>query len=156
MLPNMTFSGQYGELAMLLAYLQLLYNVQQTAHWVSKGEPYYADHLLFQRLYEGTAEDIDALAEKMLGLGDAGLIDLTSRLRFQLQTVQQMPIDPYMSGRDLAQLVAAYEKEFLVRTNEAAQSLKMQGMMTRGLDNLLAGIEDKHENFIYLLKHRTL
>lgn len=154
MLPNMTFSGQYGELSMILAYLDLLSHVQQTAHWVSKGDPYYGDHLLFERLYNETNADIDGIAEKLIGLGDVGQVDLTTRLRFQLQTLQSMPIDPYMDGRQLASVVLEYEKQFLVRVSEAAQSMKMQGLMTRGLDNLLAGIEDKHEGFVYLLKQR--
>jgi hypothetical protein len=37
-----------------------------------------------------------------------------------------------------------------------AECLKECGLMTRGLDNLLAGIEDKHESNVYLLKQRIL
>ena len=34
--------------------------------------------------------------------------------------------------------------------------LKEMGLLTRGLDNMIAGIEDKHESHVYLLKQRCM
>ena len=41
-----------------------------TTHWQAKGENYYGNHLLFQRIYEGMQGEIDTLAEKIVGYFD--------------------------------------------------------------------------------------
>jgi DNA-binding ferritin-like protein len=56
-------------LLQLLAILRALQWSHQTAHWKVRGEPFYGDHLLFQKLYEAVGEEIDTLAEKNKKLG---------------------------------------------------------------------------------------
>ena len=75
-------STPYPQLSVLLVYLRHLSFIHQNHHWVSKGEPFYGDHLLFQRLYAGVAEDIDTLAEKAIGLGS------TANVALPLHTMQ--------------------------------------------------------------------
>jgi DNA-binding ferritin-like protein len=36
-------------------------------HWQAKGQPFYGDHLLFERLYKARVEQIDSLAEVIAG-----------------------------------------------------------------------------------------
>lgn len=50
----------------LLAELRGLYFSYQHAHWESCN---HSDHLLFERLYKGTTDDIDTLAEKIVSRG---------------------------------------------------------------------------------------
>jgi hypothetical protein len=47
------------------------------------------------------------------------------------------------------------EMNFLAVMKQLCESLKETGLMTHGLDNLLAGIEDAHEGHVYLLKQRV-
>jgi hypothetical protein len=54
----------------------------------------------------------------------------------------------------LAERSLAAEVLFLNMCALAAASLKAKGQLSRGLDNLLAGIEDKAEGRIYLLRQR--
>ena len=35
-------------------------------HWRSKGQDYYGDHLLYQRLYQARAEEIDRIGEVLM------------------------------------------------------------------------------------------
>ena len=58
-------------LSMLLAVLRALQFMHLTAHWISKGNAYYGDHLLFERLYGGMGEEIDGLAEKLVAMHGA-------------------------------------------------------------------------------------
>jgi hypothetical protein len=58
------------------------------------------------------------------------------------------------SSADLAKKSLMAEMNFLSVMKHLCDSLKECGLMTHGLDNLLAGIEDKHEGHVYLLKQR--
>jgi len=147
----------YAHLSVLLAHLKFLYSVHQNHHWITKGDPFYGDHLLFQRLYESTLEDIDSVAEKAIGLGSTANVDLV------LQTAQlQKLVQGYGMTSTLPQPTELAKRSYLAEMNflkvaaYLAECLKECGLMTRGLDNLLAGIEDKHESNIYLLKQRIL
>lgn len=50
----------------ILYRLQALYQFYKSAHWLSKGDGFYQNHLLFRRLSEGFDDEMDALAELML------------------------------------------------------------------------------------------
>lgn len=147
----------YAELSVLLVYLKFLATIHQNHHWVTKGDPYYGDHLLFQRLYGDIADEVDSVAEKAIGLGSVTNVDV------KLQTVQ---LDKLVSGygtastmpqqAELAKRSLHAELNFLKVTAHLVESMKACGLLTRGLDNLLAGIEDKHEGHVYLLKQRIM
>ena len=150
-------STPYPQLSVLLVYLRHLSFIHQNHHWVSKGEPFYGDHLLFQRLYAGVAEDIDTLAEKAIGLGSTANVALplhTMQLNKLLQNYGMTATLP--QGADLARRSYAAEMNFLKVADHMAEHMKECCLMTRGLDNMLQGIEDRHEGNVYLLKQRCL
>src|ERR1700733_8176214 len=60
---------QRADLPMLLAAMQAAAMVHQMHHWMCKGPTFFADHKLFERLYEESLELIDQLAEKAVGKG---------------------------------------------------------------------------------------
>lgn len=150
-------SVPYPQLSVLLVHLKFLAAVHQNHHWVSRGEPFYGDHLLFQRLYEGTLEEIDSVAEKAIGLGTSGNVDLA------LQTTQVSSLvkgygmtTTIPQASELAKRSYLAEMSFLKASSHLVECIEEMGVMTRGLDNLIAGIEDKHEGHVYLLKQRVL
>ena len=57
---------------------------------------------------------------------------------------------------DLARRSYQAEMTFLKATARLVDCLKECGRLSRGVDNMIAGIEDKHENHVYLLKQRCL
>lgn len=147
----------YAELSVIIVHLRYLANMHQTHHWISKGDPFYGDHLLFQRLYETIVSEIDSLAEKAVGLGSERNVDLT----LQLKQLDKMCTGAYGMTQmipqptELVKRSLAAEKNFIKTVSILVQSLKDQGLLTRGLDNMLAGIEDVHESHVYLLKQRS-
>ena len=146
----------YWELFVILGMLRTLYLTHQTHHWTASGDPFYGDHLLFQKLYELNLEQIDSVAEKSVGLGSTNLVNLTGQLQLvsALQECLQKPFAmPHPNQLIETSLVA--ETTFLHFMRHACASLKETGLMTHGLDNLLAGIEDSHEGSVYLLKQRA-
>jgi DNA-binding ferritin-like protein len=141
----------------MLAYLEFLNKVHHTHHWISKGDPFYGDHLLFQRLYETVQDEIDMVAEKAVGLGTTSNVDLnliTSQCHRLVQSYG--PTSTIPQSTDLFRRSYQSEMTFLKVTGKIVESLNEQGIMTRGLDNMIGGIEDKHESHVYLLKQRCL
>ncbi len=148
-------SMSYPQLSVILVHLKYLAALHQNHHWTCAGDPYYGDHLLFERLYGDLIKEIDIVAEKAIGLGCTTNVDL------RLQHLQLLKlIDGSASASmiptssDLAKKSLVAEMNFLAVMKRLCDSLNEYGLMTRGLDNLLADIEDKHEGHVYLLKQR--
>jgi len=149
-------SMPYPQLSVALVYLKYLYAVHQNHHWTASGDPFYGDHLLFQRLYTGITEEIDSVAEKVIGLGGTGNVDLNLQTMQVLKLVQGYgTASTIPQSTDLAKKSLMVEMNFLAVMKQLCESLKETGLMTHGLDNLLAGIEDAHEGHVYLLKQRV-
>lgn len=143
------------ELSLLLVQLRFLTSVHQVHHWTAKGDPFYSDHLLFQRLYEATDAEVDPLAEKAIGLGSADCVNITLQMQQMAQLAQGYGTAMMMpNAADLARRSYAAEVGFLRCVAHCVCSLKEKGQLSRGLDNMLAGIEDVHEGHVYLLKQR--
>lgn len=147
----------YHQLAVVLGFLRHLYLLHQTNHWSASGDPFYGDHLLFQRLYEGVAGEIDGIAEKAVGLGSPHLVNLTDQLQL-VNVINQTSHRHFVIPRpdELVDLSLCAESTFVEVMKNVYLSLENCGYMTKGLDNLLAGILDKHEGNIYLLKQRAV
>lgn len=147
----------YPELSVLLVNLKFLAQVHQVHHWTTKGDPFYGDHLLFQRLYEGVVGEIDSVAEKAIGLGSTANVDLTLQTSQLFKLVQGYGMTSTLpQPQELAKRSYLAEMNFLKVTSHLVECMKECGSLTRGLDNLIAGIEDSHENSVYLLKQRIM
>lgn len=146
----------YSELSVLLVHLRYLREMHQTHHWVSKGDPFYGDHLLFDRLYSVITGEIDQVAEKAVGLGSEKNVDLS----LQLKQLEKMCSGAYGMSQtipqptELAKRSLAAEKNFLKTVSVLVERLEHQGALTPGLENMLGGIADVHEGHAYLLKQR--
>ncbi len=138
----------------LLSALQALSIVHRVGHWTSKGPEYYSDHLLFERLYNSVEEEVDKVAEKALGKGlpPQQLLPLTlSRTTsafLRLDEVSRVGVSEAMHA----------ELTFLSVLREVLGEVAALGdeVSWKGVDNLLAGIMDKHEEHVYLLQQRML
>jgi len=133
-------------LIQLLAILRALHWSHWTSHWKSKGETSYQNHLLFERLYTGVVEDIDTLAEKIVGeygpeaLGDFSVMEGSIR---------------FLSGHAGENLVsrALEMEEHLQRAIKTAyEELKDNGELSLGMDDFLMALANSHETNLYLLR----
>jgi DNA-binding ferritin-like protein len=134
--------------ALYIATLKAMAIIHQQNHWLTKGSNFYGDHLLFERLYSGTLENLDAAAEKFIGVfGDACMsydmqADLLNKVLLKYKNLEGSP----------AEMSLAVEKEFLKFSEEAHACFEREGRMTLGLDDLLCAISSKREESVYLLK----
>jgi DNA-binding ferritin-like protein len=156
-LTNEWMGLPYAELSMLIVQLKVATLIHQAHHWISRGDSFYGDHLLFQRLYDGSQAHIDSLAEKTVGLGSERNVDLL----LSTKQIARLIGDDYgmilsmPRSSELASKSLSVEKRVLSAIEYARESLKVQGLLTTGLDNLLADIADSREEYLYLLKQRV-
>lgn len=147
---------QYGELGGVLVLLRAVSMIHQTNHWATTGSAFYSDHLLFDRLYGTLIGEIDQIAEKAVGLGGPQLVVASTLAKSTAEVISELcgaqPVEPDANSRVMLSLQA--ELRFLVMMQMVAKQMEEKGLLTRGLDNMLAGIEDKHEEHVYLLKQR--
>ena len=130
----------------LLTYLRALYQLHQFMHWRTKGQPFYGDHLLFQRLYEKAGVELDSVAEKAIGLSnDVDVIDPQEHSAQTAELLKTFQLTP-------AGALDA-EKGFLALIKQVRGNLG-EGL-TDGLDNMLQEIADTHEGHVYLLQQRV-
>jgi len=118
-----------------------------TTHWQAKGENYYGNHLLFQRIYEGMQGEIDTLAEKIVGYFDENAVENSVIMEkmhpwFDQWNKISNPLDrAIQSEQDMQNLFkAAYEK------------LKKDDDISLGLDDFLMATANAHETNLYLLQ----
>lgn len=131
----------------ILAYLRAQGMSYQTSHWQVSGDDYYGNHLLFQRLYESSGEEVDVLAEKIVGYFGSEAADISE----QIDTIQK-----YV--KDWGRISCHHERglkseQGLQRLLKMAyDSIKATGQMTLGLDDWIMATASSHEGNQYLLQ----
>lgn len=130
----------------LLAKTRLLYLWYQTCHWQTKGVTFYADHLLFERLYKDTLDEIDQIAERSIATPDGiKVVDLTESLDKIQKYLKEMKETDLIEG----------SLDLEIRYIALLESIDKDKDISVGARNLLNGIADKHEEHVYLLKQRS-
>lgn len=133
-----------------LAMLRSMYLIHQHNHWTSKGESFYGNHLLFQRLYESAGENADSAAEKFIGLFGNECLDYS----YQSDYIKKI-MDKY-SKFDQFEKSLQIEKDFVNFSKKAYDCFEQEDKMTLGLDDMIMSIASKREESIYLLQQTIL
>lgn len=134
--------------ALYIATLKAISLIHQHNHWTTKGDAFYGDHLLFERLYKSALEDLDLAAEKFIGLfGDQCLnydlqADMLHKVLMKYKNLEGSP----------AQMSLEVEKDFLQFSKEAYNTFEDDGKLTLGLDDMIMAIASKREESVYLLQ----
>ena len=139
----------------LLALLRAARLIHQTAHHLSSGPNFAADHALYGELYEALGDEIDTLAEKAVYMGaPLAAADLAGRVGQLTQRLS--PTGARTNPDALAKRALEVERAIQDGISAARQTLEESGALSYGLDNFLAGLADGHEKALYLLSRRTL
>jgi DNA-binding ferritin-like protein len=130
-------------LSMYVIVLRSLYLIHQQNHWSTKG---YETHLLFQRLYEGVLEDVDAAAERTIGItGELLYTGMENEISKKFQTLDKNAL-AYLTSSINA------EKEYQKVAKNLYNILKETDELTLGLDDMLMSQAGNGEERIYLLQ----
>lgn len=128
-----------------VAYLRAIYLTHQNSHWVSKGKEFYGNHLMFERIYKSSSEDADAAAEKMIGVFGDDALDPKLQSQFISKLLEKV------SGEDPVETSLNVEKQFLEFSTKFYNTIKSEGKMTQGLDDMILTIANNREGACYLL-----
>lgn len=128
--------------------------VHQTHHWQTRGGHYYGDHLLFERLYNESQDFIDQVAERAIGSTESESVNIHDQMAAMTLLAKTMctgSLDP----EDMVESSLKTESMVVHSVSIVIKKLEAEGSLTNGTDNLLQGISDLHEGFLYLLQQRA-
>lgn len=144
--------SEWAPLAGFLAVTEALQMLHHSHHWQTKGENFYGDHLLYQRLYETVQGEIDLVGEKLIGVSqDVGLTNYFKRVKAMEMFLKAV------THSDQPYAVVSHDAEltYVRMGGELMDQLEQAGLLTRGLEQMLGNVLDKHEEHIYLLDQRV-
>jgi DNA-binding ferritin-like protein len=125
-------------MSLYAAMLRAVYLVHQKSHWEAQK---YANHLLFQRIYEGTLEMADEAAEKAIGVfGELTNQEIVGKLANRFD------------GGSPAENSMMAEKAFQKLAEYIYKALEEMGAKTMGIDDMIMAHCSKSELHVYLLK----
>ena len=144
--------SKWAPVAAFLAVTEGLQVIHHSHHWQTKGENFYGDHLLFQRLYEAVQAEIDLIGEKLIGVSqEIGLTNYFKRVKAMEMFLKAV------THSEQSYVAVSHDAELAyVRLGaDLMDHLDQAGLLTRGLEQMLGNIMDKHEEHIYLLDQRV-
>jgi DNA-binding ferritin-like protein len=138
-------------LIILLGMLRALKWLSWNGHWQVKGNSFYGDHLMLERIYEGKLdEQIDTLAEKLVCLYGSDCIDSPYLIGSFNECVEQAKKAQTCPIRRVLHVLQYVQGHF-------AQTYKIgtsAGRITLGMDDFLMASANEQETFIYLVQQR--
>jgi DNA-binding ferritin-like protein len=143
------------ELGAVLVLLRGASHVHQTHHWQTKGGQFYGDHLLFMRLYEDSQPFIDQIAERAVGAGHFQLVDARKQAMGVAGLVNLWTRGGFENADGMMAHSLDVERCVVDCVSKARRGLEARGELSDGTDNLIQGVADKHEEFVYLLQQRN-
>jgi len=142
------------ELGAVLVVLRAAAMMHQTHHWQTRGQSFYGDHLLFERLYNESLGFIDQVAERAVGASSRMLVCPRIQATQIAAVVQHWSLGQEPDPSAMIGISLNAETYVLECLKIALSQLDSNGRLSAGTSNLLEGIADKHEEFIYLLQQR--
>ena len=139
-------------LQMLLAVLRGAHFAHWNSHWQVKGSNFYGDHELMERIYTTLIEEIDTLAEKIVGTYGVEAVNAVEQA--QLMANHLLPLAEAHSMNDPIRRALLIEEGLQVIFKNAYGMLKEQGGLTLGMDDFIMSMANTHETNLYLLRQR--
>jgi DNA-binding ferritin-like protein len=149
------YAGPFGLMGVLLSMLRAETVIHQTHHWQTRGPDYYGDHLLFDRLYNDTNGLIDSWAERTVSTGGVEYVGPVIQMAHQAVLVAYAQPEGLEGPANFPACSLAVVKMAIALVEAVRADLTALNMLSSGTDNMLQGIADKHEEFVYLLNQRT-
>ena len=134
--------------SLYIASLKGMSLIHQHNHWTVKGESFYGNHLLFERIYKSALENLDLAAEKFIGIFGLECLDYNLQTDFLNKVLEKY--------RDLdgspVEMSLKIEEEFIKYSKYAYDCFEEEDKLTLGLDDMIMSIASDREESVYLLK----
>jgi len=90
-----------------LANLQVLYTKLHNYHWNIEGKGFFTIHAKLEEIYDGVNDEIDAVAERILQLGERPLATLADYLK--VAEIKEVPSEGIQSEALIKSLLADFQ-----------------------------------------------
>ena len=137
--------------SLFVASLKAIALIHQHNHWTNQGATYFGNHLMFERLYNSAQEDLDAAAEKFVGLFGPECLDYNTQTQLLSKILSKYT---ELAGKPVAQSMAV-EKDFIKFCGEAYKIFEAEDELTLGLDDMIMSISSNREEAVYHLQQTT-
>lgn len=129
-----------------VSFLRSISLVHQNHHWLTKGKNFYGNHLMFERIYNAAIEDVDAIAEKFVGVFNSDTLNLNKQSHFiQKILVKYANMEPLEGSLKI-------EEDFIEFSKHFYDVLEKENALTLGLEDIIPAISSNRETAVYLLK----
>ncbi|HHT73990.1 MAG TPA: DNA starvation/stationary phase protection protein [Firmicutes bacterium] len=122
-----------------LANLHVLYTKLHNYHWNVEGQVFFTIHAKLEEIYDGVNEEIDAVAERILMLGERPLASLADYLK--VADLKEAPSEG-IQGKELIEILLADFQAMINSLREGIETAQEVGdevtvdMMIGALSNL--------------------
>jgi starvation-inducible DNA-binding protein len=137
---------------MLLAVLRGAHFAHWTSHWQVKGSNFYGDHEMMDNIYNTLIEEIDTLAEKIVGAYGGEAVNAVEQA--QIMANHLLPLAEAHSMNNPIRRALLIEEGLQVIFRNTYDMLKEQGGLTLGMDDFIMSMANTHETNLYLLRRR--
>ncbi|MDV4149594.1 DNA starvation/stationary phase protection protein [Clostridium sp. AL.422] len=146
-LENNKIEGIVKSLNDYLANLNLLYIKIHNLHWNVQGHSFFQLHTVFEGYYEGVAKSLDAVAERILTLGDRPLASMKEYL--EIGTIKELE----SKGLSGDEAIGILEADFLAMLNDSRELISMaEDAKDQGTIDLMAGLIAEYEKTLWMIK----
>jgi len=144
-------------LSQINAMLRAMHLWFHSAHNSIYGISFSGDHFsLYSKIYEEIQEEIDGFIEKSMALTDdqsmACPIKITGSAH---QLLSQLPSPTALQGCEISEVGCEIVGAYIELLESICNLLETQSLLTRGLEDQIAGSANRHEGYHYLLKQRA-
>jgi DNA-binding ferritin-like protein len=144
-------------LSAYVGFLRAYHLWMHGAHNVVKGPSFAGDHIdLYGKIYSEVQGHIDVVIEKGVGVyQDEGIACPMTIVADASLILDAWESPAGQTSERIASLSLEYTKQLVKIGEGTAQVLEEMESLTYGMDNMMAGLVDTHENYVYLLQQRT-
>ena len=131
----------------ILADHQVLYTKTRNAHWNVVGPDFHAQHLFFETIYDGLAEQIDEIAERIRSIGHFAV----GSMKEFLELTQLSETKP--SKNDSQSFIKSLLNDFesvIISIRGDIDKVEKHG--DAGTEDFLVGILEAHEKTAWMLR----
>jgi len=144
-------------LSVYVGFLRAYHLWMHGAHNVVKGPSFAGDHVeLYGKIYNEVQDAIDGVIEKGVGVYQDESIACPIRITEDaMLMLNEWESPSEQASERIATLALEYTKQLVNIGEGTARALEDLDSLTYGMDNMMAGLVDIHENYAYLLQQRT-
>jgi starvation-inducible DNA-binding protein len=129
----------------VLCTMRAAYLTYRNAHWQARGPNFYGHHLLFERLYDESKDQIDKLAEQAVGSYGSDAIREDAQIIAERVAEFAQHADPVSKSLAAARTVRA-------KLTTAFKTMQVDGQLGLGWEDLLTELAQGTDSHIYLLQ----